>query len=146
MSIKTEILTLQHIRFDLAFKIVEIEGVIDKAKKDVEVSEDIEATEWALEDLRQLYNETTHELQHNSVYRRAYPALCAIGMTDDEKAELLGNEVEPCEASEPEHGLAESDILDQMEKLKKWGEGYEDWSPEKLREKAIEILEDDIPF
>ena len=91
MSIKTEILTLQHIRFDLAFKMAKIEPVIDKAKKDVEVREDIEASEWALEDLRQLYDETTHELQHNPVYTCAYPALCAIGMTDDVKAELLGD-------------------------------------------------------
>ena len=50
------------------------------------------------------------------------------------------------EDSESEHGLAESDILEQMAKLKSVGDGYEDWSPEKLREKAIDILTDDIPF
>ena len=48
--------------------------------------------------------------------------------------------------SESEHGLAESNILDQMEKLKSVGGGYETWSPEKLREKAIDILTDDLPF
>ena len=94
MSIKSEILTLQQIRFDLSFKIAEIERVIDKAKKDVAVREDIAGSEWALEDLRQLYDETTHELQTNSHYTRTYPALCAIGMTDDVKAELLGNEAD----------------------------------------------------
>ena len=48
--------------------------------------------------------------------------------------------------SEVEHGLAESDILDQMEKMRSLHEGYENWSEEKLREKAIDILEDEIPF
>ena len=94
MSIKTEILTLQHIRMDLAFKMAEIERVIDKAKKDVAERERIEGSVWILEDLRQLYNETTHELQHNSVYTRAYPALCAIGMPDDVIGELLGDRPE----------------------------------------------------
>ena len=50
------------------------------------------------------------------------------------------------EDPETEHGLAESDILDQMEKMRSLHEGYENWSEEKLREKAIDILADDIPF
>ena len=55
-------------------------------------------------------------------------------------------EVEIEDDPELEHGLSESQILDQMEKLKKWGQGYENWSHQALREKAIEVLQDDIPF
>ena len=47
--------------------------------------------------------------------------------------------------SEAAHGLAESDILAQMERLRQMGEGYENWTQEALRAKAIDIL-DDIPF
>lgn len=49
-------------------------------------------------------------------------------------------------SDEPEHGLAESDILAQMERLRQMDVGYENWTTEALRAKAIEILEDDIPF
>ena len=79
------------------------------------------------------------------------------GVADD-------TEVEPtlATATEFEHGRSEvsnrmrnkrrttsyteSDILEQMETLKKADPGYANWSPDKLRAKAIEILEDDIPF
>ena len=40
----------------------------------------------------------------------------------------------------------EADIVKQMENLKKADASYADLSPEKLRARAIEILEDDIPF
>ena len=49
------------------------------------------------------------------------------------------------EDPETEYGLQESDILDQMQRLKNTG-SYDHYSPEQLREKAIEILQDDIPF
>lgn len=49
------------------------------------------------------------------------------------------------EDPETEHGLQESQIIDQMERLKGTGT-YEHLSVEQLRERAIEILEDDIPF
>ena len=49
------------------------------------------------------------------------------------------------EDPETEHGLQESAILDQMQRLKNTG-SYDDYTLEQLREKAIDILEDDIPF
>ena len=49
------------------------------------------------------------------------------------------------EDPETKHGLQESQILEQMEHLKGTGT-YKDYSPEQLRERAIEILTDDIPF
>lgn len=55
-------------------------------------------------------------------------------------------EDENTEDSEAAHGLAESDILAQMERLRQMDVGYENWTPEALRAKAIEIIEDDIPF
>ena len=107
MSIKTEILSLQHIRIDLAMKIVEIQDVIVQAKaSDVESeSSDVESessdveSEYragcksALQDLQALYNEASHELQTNPVYTRTYPALCAIGMPADVRMALLGEQV-----------------------------------------------------
>ena len=148
MSIKSEILTLQHIRFDLSLKIADIERTIDKVKSRSEgkIPPKLAMSESVCEDLRQLYDETTYELQTNATYTRAYPALCAIGMPDDVKTELLGNEVDTDEDTVVEHGLSESAILARMDRLKKSGAGYENWSPEKLRERAIEILVDDIPF
>ena len=50
------------------------------------------------------------------------------------------------ECPEPEIVIPESEILRQMNKMRKPGLGYEDWSETELRKKAIEILEDDIPF
>ena len=95
MSIKTEILTLQHIRFDLAFKIAKIEKrAMDRANKSEAERIDIAQSNWAFEDLQHLYNEVTHELQTNSDFTRAYPALCAIGMPDDVKTALLGSEAD----------------------------------------------------
>ena len=100
MSIKTEILSLQHIRIDLAMKIVEIQDVIVQAKaSDVESeSSDVESEyragcKSALQDLQALYNEASHELQTNPVYTRTYPALCAIGMPADVRMALLGEQV-----------------------------------------------------
>ena len=49
------------------------------------------------------------------------------------------------EDPETEHGLQESAILDQMQRLKDTG-SYDDYTLEQLREKAIDILQDDIPF
>ena len=42
--------------------------------------------------------------------------------------------------------IPESEILRQMNKIKESGLGYENWSDTALRKKAVEILEDDIPF
>ena len=145
MSIKTEILTLQHIRVDLAEKMIDMKNVIKRGKAFDVDSERIAGCESALSDIEALYNEVTHELLHNTDYSRTYPALCAIGMTEDEKSVLLGYAVETGDDPELEHGLAEHDIIEQMEKLCQTG-SYDNWSPEKLREKAIDILEDDIPF
>ena len=90
MSIKSEILTLQHIRFDLSLKIADMERTIRKAKGVYPDCMRIQGIEKVCADLRQLYDETTHELCTNPVYTRAYPALCAIGMPDDVKRALLG--------------------------------------------------------
>ena len=49
------------------------------------------------------------------------------------------------EDPETEHGLAEHDIVDQIEKLRDTG-SYEDVSYMELRERAICILTDDVPF
>ena len=46
---------------------------------------------------------------------------------------------------ETEHELQESRILEMMENLKATGT-YEGWSQDQLRDRAIEILQDDIPF
>ena len=97
MSIKTEILSLQHIRIDLAMKIVEIQDVIVQAKaSDVESEYRARcksALQDALQDLQALYNEASHELKTNPVYTRTYPALCAIGMPADVRMALLGEQV-----------------------------------------------------
>ena len=42
--------------------------------------------------------------------------------------------------------IPESEILRQMEIMRKSGLGYENLSETELRKKATEILEDDIPF
>ena len=146
MSIKTEILTLQHIRVISAEKMADFKALIKKAKdSDLIDSEQLAGCQSALENVEAIYNEATHELLHNAEYRRTYPALCAIGMADDEKSALLGNVVETAADPEFEHGLAEADILNQMEKLRQTG-SYDNWSTERLRARAIELLEDDIPF
>ena len=148
MSIKTEILTLQHIRLDVSLKIADIERTLEKIRSESEGenSPQLERMEGICDEFRQLYDETTYELQTNEHYTRTYPALCAIGMPDDVGAELLDNEVSTDIVSPSKSGPTESEILNQMEKLKGWGGGYADWSDEKLRQRAIEILEDDIPF
>lgn len=99
MSIKTEILILQHIRFDLSLKIADIERVIDKAKSqtDDKTHSQLAGTERVCEDLRQLYDETTHELYTHPDYTRTYPALCAIGMPEYVRTALLGSKVEDIE-------------------------------------------------
>ena len=54
--------------------------------------------------------------------------------------------LETVEESDPETepGLQESQVLDQMEKLRQTGM-YEGWDDYDLRTRAIEILTDDIP-
>ena len=93
MSITTEILTLQHIRVDLALKIADMQNVIGKVKASHPDHEQIALTEKVLRDLQELYAATTHELQTNSLYTRLCPALCAIGMPEDVKTALLGRKV-----------------------------------------------------
>ena len=94
MSIKTEILTLQHIRVDLAFKMSEMRNIIFQAESSGIGIESIAGGKSALQDLRALFNEVCHELQTNTDYTRAYPALCAIGMSEDVKTALLGKQSE----------------------------------------------------
>ena len=93
MSIKTEILTLQHIRVDLAFKMSEMRNIIFQAESSGIGIESIAGGKSALQDLRALFNEVCHELQTNTGYTRAYPALCAIGI-EDVKTALLGKRSE----------------------------------------------------
>ena len=94
MSIKSEILTLQYIRMELSLKIAQVEGAIKDAKKDYPDSEYIKPAERTLCDIRELYDEVSHELQTNTNYTRTYPALCAIAMSEDVKVALLGKPVE----------------------------------------------------
>lgn len=94
MSIKSEILTLQYIRMDLGMKIADIKHTIKATKRMFPGSKDIESIERALSDFRELYDEVSHELQTNTDYTRAYPALCAIAMDEDVKVALLGKVVE----------------------------------------------------
>ena len=95
MSIKTEILTLQHIRSGLAAKIGEMQVFIRECRELKPHCDDIAiAADRNLQDLQALYNEVSHELQTNSDYTRTYPALCAIGMPEDVKTALLGKQSE----------------------------------------------------
>ena len=50
------------------------------------------------------------------------------------------------EDPESEIEIPESEILRQMEIMRKSGLGYENLNETELRKKATEILEDDIPF
>ena len=94
MSIKTEILTLQHIHFDLAVKIGKMQVLIRECR-DLPHCEDIViGCDRTLQDLQTLQDEVSHELQTNSDYTRTYPALCAIGMPEDVKTALLGKQSE----------------------------------------------------
>ena len=66
MSIKTEILTLQHIRFDVSLKIADIERTIEKVKSQLEGKEhpELARSESVCEDLRQLYDENNPRTLH----------------------------------------------------------------------------------
>lgn len=89
------------------------------------------------------------EIQALEMIAEALSSIAAHGI--DVKVQYQGsNEVTldtfaEDEDSETKHGLQESEILRLMENLKAT-DTYEDWSPEQLQERAIEILQDDIPF
>ena len=109
MSIKAEILTLQHIRIDLQMKISQIESEMRKFKMKNPDAKMDDYTQSFLQDMQEILDEIHHELQHNSHYTRTYPALCAIGMPEYVKAALLGELVtDPENEENSESGKTDS--------------------------------------